>query len=194
MKNIITLLLFAIPAFAQIETTFSPFPNRPVTKITHYTAGVADYICAAWTVQPVSTITVSAISNANPGSMTATAHGFYYLATAVQKLGVWISGLTANWAPLNGWHVLTPTSANAIATDVDTSGFGAPTGTIVVSTDAPRASASIWAIQVWAPDAPSNVTLQTWGMTPVASLAGLGPGRTPPSQALLPCAMPAAFQ
>ncbi len=104
-----------------------------------------DYICKAKSIQPsISTITVSAISNANPGVMTAASHGLYYSATATQKIVVFISGLTGNWTPLNGTHVLVPASSSTLTTDVDTTTFGAVTGTIVVSTRAPKQTATVW--------------------------------------------------
>lgn len=163
------------------------------TKIIHYTAGVADYTCLALSSQfNVSTITVSAISNANPGSMTATAHGFYFATGVTQKFLVFISGLTGSWTPLNGMHVLTPTSANALATDVDTTGFGALTGTIVVTTKAPQVTAKVWQVQALVADGSGQITILAWPVNVSGStLSDLTGGTTAFRFA---CTAPPAYQ
>jgi hypothetical protein len=180
--RLVLLSFLAVTVLAQegAPIRISPAPvSEAYTQILHYTANIADYTCLALSSQPgtPSTITVSAISNANPGSMTATAHGFYFATGVTQKFAVWISGLTGNWTPLNGVHVLTPTAANALATDVDTTTFGAVTGTIVVSTRAPKVTDKVWSVQPLVSDGSGNLTIIAWpvitsSITSLATLTG----------------------
>jgi hypothetical protein len=203
MKYLATLLL-AVTVFCAAAlwsqdanpVNISPAPvARAYTTITHYnTNKLPDYVCKALSSQNVSTITVSAISNANPGVMTATAHGFYYQSglTFQQQFVAFISGLSGNWTPLNGIQVLTPSSANALTTTVNTTGFGALTGTPLVSTRAPTATASVWSLQVTAYDANNNPTLTMWPVpTSGTSLGSLAGGQTSFN---FPCTLPSAFQ
>lgn len=191
------LLLVPAMAWAQADSPISTQSlgnaNEAYTQILHYTTGNVDYICKAKSIQStIGTITVSAISNANPGSMTAASHGFYYSATATQKIAVFISGLTGNWTPLNGTHVLTPASTSTLTTDVDTTAFGAVTGTIVVSTRAPKSTATIWSVQSLGVDGSGNTTLVTWEAPATgAALTNLSGGQTSFRYA---CAPPTATQ
>lgn len=93
-----------------------------------------------------STISVSAASNANPVSFTANAHGFDYQAQATVTPVICITGATGNWTPINGCFAATPTSANAFTIPVDSTTFGALTGTLVVLTRSPLVSSPVWAI------------------------------------------------
>jgi hypothetical protein len=178
-------LLFASVCFAQsqnVRISQSPADDA-FTVITHFTAGNPDYVCKARSTQNISVVTVSAISNANPGIMTATGHGFYYNSSGpvAQHFAAFISGLTGNWLPLNGLHTLYASSADALTTDVDTSTFGAVTGTIVVSTRAPNTKAKVWAVQSLGFDgsSPANPVLQAWAAPLTGStIAALNGGTT----------------
>ena len=55
-----------------------------------------------------------------------------------------------------------PTSANALATDVDTTTFGAVTGTPVVTTRAPKVTDKVWAVQSLVTDPSGNLTILAW--------------------------------
>lgn len=195
MKIILALLAFASALLAQegapMRISLAPVPQA-LTVITHYTNSNPDYICTALSTQDIKPITVSAVSNANTGVMTATAHGFYFATGVTQKIVAFISGLTGNWTPLNGLHVLTPTSANALSTDVNTTTFGAVTGTILVQTRAPASTAKIWAVEVLVYDSNNNPTIVGWPVpTTGSTLGSLQGGQTSFAFA---CAMPAAFQ
>lgn len=199
------LLLVPIFCFAQADSAIVTIsggnPNLGYTTIIHYTSNVADYVCKAVSTQPLdpinSYVTVTAISNANPGVMTAASHGFYYATGVTQKFVAYISGLTGNWTPLNGLHVLTPASSGTLNTDVDTTSFGSLTGTIVVQTRAPKATAKVWAVQALVSDASGNLTISAWsvpttgtgsGQSGIASLTGGSPAFK------FPCSAPGAYQ
>lgn len=193
MKIIFLLAFSALVAFAQ---SLAQCEQHQVacTQIIHYTANIADYICWAPSGQPSSTITVSAISNANTGVMTATAHGFYYASGVTQKIVVFISGLNGNWTPLNGLHVLIPASANSFTTDVDTTAFGAVTGTIVVTTKAPRATSRIWSVQSLVADGSGNQTILSFAANSVSVTGTLSDLTSGTTGFVFACAAPASYQ
>jgi hypothetical protein len=196
MKLFAFLIIGAATLLAQEGSPIriSPAPvAEAYTVITHYTSNNPDYICKARSTQDISTITVSAITAANPGVMTAAAHGmFFQSGVTAQKFVVFISGLTGNWTPLNGFHVLATASTSTLTTDVDTTTFGAVTGTIVVSTRAPKATAKVWSVYSIAYDASNNPTGQAWSVpTAGTTITDLRGGQTSFSFA---CTAPAAFQ
>lgn len=128
---------------------FAPYGPPPFATqvLSDYSGTDLVYTGYAMSNSGESTVTVSAASNANPVSFTATAHGFNFVGAAATMLPVVrITGATGNWTPINGVWVATPTSANAFTIAVDSSGFGALTGTLVVTTLAPRTSQPVWSI------------------------------------------------
>jgi hypothetical protein len=70
-------------------------------------------------------VPISAASNANPVSLTSTAHD---LATGDR---ITISGGTGNWAAINGRFTVTRTGTNTFTIPVDSTTFRARTGTVV---------------------------------------------------------------
>lgn len=143
MKNLVALLLLGFCALAQ---------QSPPSQVLYYYSGSnLQYTCEARASQVnPSTITVSAASNASPVSFTATAHGLDYQSGATITPVVTITGATGNWTPINGTWQATPTSANAFTIAIDSSGFGALTGTLVVTTLSPRTTLSQWLITKYA--------------------------------------------
>ncbi len=125
------------------------------------------YLCQAKS-SVTSTITVSAASNASPVSFTATAHniGDYANLGATVTPIVLISGGTGNWAAVNGTWTATITTANAFTIPVDSSGFGAVTGTLAVTTMSPRLNVAQWAVQHFTYDGSNNLTSTGWAQNP----------------------------
>jgi hypothetical protein len=102
-----------------------------------------------------TTLTVSAVSKANPAAITSTAHGL------LSDNLVTISGATGSWAALNGSRIITVTGANNFTVAVDSSGFsGSFDGSI--TTACPRTSAAVWAIMKNYYDVSSNLTRTAW--------------------------------
>lgn len=148
MKHLLALLFLA-----------ANFINaQAVQRVMTYSGTNLQYLCTALSTQPQPTvITVSAVSNANPAAATATGHGFTWpSATAVQPL-VLVTGGTLNWLPFNGVWAVTPTSANAFTVPVNTTAFGAVTGTLVFTTLAPRLTYPNWWVQKFTYDGSSNM-------------------------------------
>lgn len=136
-----------------------------------YSGSNLTYKCLARSSQIlVRRVTVSAASNANPVSFTATGHGFDYQSGATTTPVVKITGGTGNWVAINGVWVATPTSANAFTIAVDSTSFGALAGTLVVTTLAPSINAAVWSIHKFVYDGSSNLIWSGWGSNP----GGLG--------------------
>lgn len=195
MFKAIAALLLVCPLMRAQEVIVSDQPeSRAFTKILHWTAGVLDYTCTARSLQTQNQITVTTISNANPGAVTATAHGFYYSASGITaKAVVFISGATGNWTPINGTHVVTPTSANAFTIDVDTTAFGAwGSQSITMTTRAPLTTKNIWSVKSYVADASGNPVLIAYRADSTTSgLGNLGSGSTSMNA---PCSAPGSFQ
>lgn len=145
------LLLFAIAASAWAQT--------PLETIYYYSGSNLIYSCTALAVQPRAlpgfagsstnsgAITVSAASNANPVSFTATGHGLDFPSAATVAPVITISGATSAWAGINGSWTATITSANAFTIAVDSTAFGALAGTLVVTTAAPKNTEAVWLVK-----------------------------------------------
>jgi hypothetical protein len=101
---------------------------------------------------------ISAATNANPVVFTSTAHGF----NANTRPSITISGGTGNWAAVNGTFIATVTSANAFSIPVDSTTFGAVTGTLVYTTTAPRTNKFEWAVVLYSYDGSNNLINRTW--------------------------------
>lgn len=172
MKRLIALVIGIASALGaqNFGVTISPFPFVTADDSINYYDGSNNtiYTCVANSnTSTPSTVTVSAISNASPASFTATAHGFGDFAThgATMTPTVKVAGLTGNWTPLNGVWKATITSANAFTIAVDSTSFGAVTGTVVVTTLAPRWNLRMWSI--WgAVYSGNNLLFSGWASEP----------------------------
>ena len=195
MNRVLTALLLVCPFVSAQEVIVSQRPEaQAYTTVLHYTANVLDYTCTARSLQKQSQITVSTVSNANPGSFTATAHGIYYSASGVTaKAVVFISGATGGWTGINGTFVATPTSANAFTIPVDTSSFGSFSGqSITVTTRAPLVTQAIWSVKSLVSDASGNPVLIAYRSdSSTSSLGTLGSGSTSMSAT---CTAPGSYQ
>ncbi len=148
-RMILVALLAAMVVWAQdTPVSISQAPaSLGYQVISVYSGTNLTYKCIARSNQIRSrTITVSAASNANPVSFTATGHGLDYQSGATTTPVVKITGGTGNWTVINGVWVATPTSANAFTIAVDSTSLGALTGTLVVTTLAPSISDAVWSI------------------------------------------------
>lgn len=138
-------------------------PPFGVQGILTYSSSNLTYTCFARSaIRSARTITISAGSAANPVSFTST-HGFDYQSLATTTPIVRISGGTGNWTAVNGVWVATPTASTTFTIAVDSSAFGAVTGTLVGTTYAPSMTAKIWAIEKLVYDASSNLIWFGWG-------------------------------
>lgn len=159
MKKLLLSFCLAIGLMAQTGTPVIVNEGPSKELFTRYivTSGNDTYVCFAFKAAAQTTITTSAFSNANPGVVTATAHGFH----AASSPQVTISGGTGNWAAVNGTWRITYVDGNSFSIPVDTTSFGAVSGTLVFTTKAPRLSSLIWMVSKAATDG-TNATAVVW--------------------------------
>ena len=121
---------------------------------------------------------------AAPGEFTVADHGWYRASSVFDTGGytpkVTIAGGTGNWAAVNGsWSVL-PTSTTTFriqktdGTQLSTSGFGAVTGTITVTSKAPRLNDYHWWIRKFVRDGSGNMLSVLYG---IGAVYGVGRAR-----------------
>lgn len=164
MKTLVVVcLLFTLAAFAQDAPLVNPVDGPPGgTALQHYYAYSGSYLtysCAAASRQSISeSIAITAASNASAASLTSTAHGLNSYATPL----VTISGGTGAWAAVNGTWTATITGANTFTIPVASTGFSTLTGTLVFTTQAPRLSRPVWAVEMFIYDGSNNLVTSGW--------------------------------
>ena len=145
---------------SQTNETAGP-PLRSYQKIYGYSGSNLVYICMAPSVvsdRSRTSVSITAASNAGSVSFTSTGHGF----DTNSRPKVTISGGTGNWAAVNGTFTATVTSANAFTIPVDSTAFGALTGTLVFTTTAPRTGQPEWSVKLYRYDGSSNLVWEGW--------------------------------
>lgn len=108
---------------AALNATRKPQVSRLSGTYTHASLGLPE---PARPTVTTGTLSVSAATNASPVSITSNSHGL------VTGQRVTLSGATGSWTPINGVFVITKTGTNTFTIPVDSTGFGALTGTVVV--------------------------------------------------------------
>lgn len=176
MSKAVLFILCTGWACAQQTPQFSIFPGPPGTayqKIFKYSGGNLVAVCMAKTDQltPSPPISISAASNASPVSFTTT-HGFDWQSATTTTPTITISGGTGNWAAVNGTWTFTPTSATTGTIPVDSTAFGALTGTLTFTTRAPRVTQPVWAITYSKYDGSNNIIWNGWAANPSISSTG----------------------
>lgn len=126
--------------------TSSGSPYVSYQSLYYTSSSLITYVCVSPSNR-VSTVTVSAASNASPVSFTST-HQFgdwTNLGATVTPI-IKITGGTGNWTAINGTWTATPTAGTTFTIPVDSTAFGALTGTLVVTTQSPRHNVAQWAV------------------------------------------------
>jgi hypothetical protein len=159
LQLIVLIGCLSVAMFAQQPVTLSDAFIPDYTSLFYTPSSSVTYACYAKTSSaPTSTITVSGVSNANPGVVTATGHGLH----VDMNPEITISGGTGGWAAVNGTHRATIINANSFSIPVNTSSLGAVTGTLVFTTKAPRTNQKIWLVMKVMKDASGNVSSRLW--------------------------------
>lgn len=137
------------PEGAPVQVSPLPF-YRPVYTLQFFDgSNRLEYICRAYSASSNGTFSVSSATAANPGVFTSASHGLF-VTNVTNRPKVVISGGTGNWAAANGTWVAIPISTTTFSlldsagTALNTTGFGALAGTVVMSTSAPRINDYIW--------------------------------------------------
>jgi hypothetical protein len=121
------------------------------TTLLDFAAGAnAVYVAESTSIQPTATLVVASVSAAAAAVITSVAHGL------LTDNAVKIAGATGDWAALNGTRIITVLTADTFSVAVNSSGFAA-TFNGVITTTAPRTSASCWRISKNYYDGSSNL-------------------------------------
>jgi len=159
------LLLLSLPGLAQTPPACANIASGSATKACTiyygYSGSSVIYSCYAQSTEtsrrPKISVSISAATNANPVVFTSTGHGF--LLTARPQ--VVVSGATSGWTSINGTFTATIIDANTFSIPVNSTSFGALSGTVVFYTTAPRLGVAEWAVQLFGYSG-SNLTNLTW--------------------------------
>jgi hypothetical protein len=178
MKILAALVVMAQLALCQSGAEVNAYtgpPQTPLLTLMFYSGTNLTYVCYAKSVSTNTTLTIASATAANPGVFTSTAHGFF-TTSASPRPKVTITGATLLWESLNSTWLLTPVDANTFTladpvtgTNLDTSGFGALTGTVILTTQAPRTSQYQWAIRRFLYDGSNNLLSTQWAFGDAAS-------------------------
>lgn len=162
MRVLILLLAASVSVMAQApEVTISQSPPPTGYQLIYgYTGANLIYICYARShqFQQSAQISISAASNASAAVLTSASHGF----DTHSRPNITISGGTGNWTAINGTFVATIVNANTFSIPVDSTTFGALTGTIRFTTFAPRTNQQMWAVKQFSYDTSNNLVWSGW--------------------------------
>ena len=159
--KLILLLLAALAVSAQTEMRLSQRnPDTGYQFVLGYSGSNLIYACKAASIQPVSpSISIASASNASPVVFTISGgHGFNLSSTPT----VTIAGGTGNWAAVNGSFTATVINTTTYSIVVDSTAFGAVTGTLTYTTRAPRITSAVWSIQKLIYDGSNNLIFAAW--------------------------------
>jgi hypothetical protein len=121
-----------------------------------------------------TTESIASATNANPVVFTVTGgHGFDYQSGATILPVVCVSGGTGNWTAVNGCFVGTPTASTTFSIPVNSTSFGAVTGTLVLTTNAPLTTKAIWAIEKFVYNGSNQIIFSGWAANPSGAGATL---------------------
>lgn len=169
IRSILAALSLACVCFAQSSVVQEELPPAVgVQLLLTYSGGNLSYLCRARSIvssRESRSVSISAATNANPAVFTVPSpHGF----DATMKPKIKITGATGNWAVLNrSWTALitsttTFTLVDETGTPVDSTSYGALTGTLILRTQAPRTIIGEWAVKRFFYDAGGNMISSAW--------------------------------
>ena len=165
------LVILAATLWAQQgqQVTISQGPKITVyQKLLFYSGTNLAYVCTALSGQGMQTsLNITTATNANPGVFTSTAHGF----DLTTNPRVTFATAPTGWSALTvGSWIVVPINANTFSlrgaetgTALDTSGFGAWSGTYAMKTYAPRTNQNVWQIEKFQYDGSNNLVSSLTG-------------------------------
>lgn len=155
--KIISAAMLCVAAYGQ-NCQIGASSSSPPTgcqRILGYSGTNLIYVCQARSVQPsTSRMTVSSATNANPAVMTISGgHGFDLSSLPT----VTLSGGTGNWTAVNITTTATIISTTTLSIPINSTSFGALAGTVVISTNAPLNTSSVWSVMKLVYDASNSL-------------------------------------
>ena len=168
-KLFLSLLSLAALALGQDGTPVTPSvgpPPTPFQLVYGYTGSNLTSICYAPSTDAAGTgrfvrqvVAIASATNANPVVFTVTAGHGMNLSTLPS---ITISGATSGWTGVNGTFVATPLSTTTFSIPVNSTTFGALSGTLVFHTSAPLLNQYVWAVQQYAYNVSNAVISVSW--------------------------------
>lgn len=144
----LVLMLFCsygqIPSPGGVTSVVFDGPPRDFFTRFYYTSGDYTYTCvtaAQQSAQYTMSLT-STVGGATTSLVFSAGHGFH----SDSNPYVTVSGGTGAWAGVNGTWIATYVNSTTVTIPVNSSGFGAVAGTIVVKSKAPRLTQPVWAV------------------------------------------------
>lgn len=163
MKKIVFAVLLLVGSLSAQEGTLvtqTDGPPRDFYTKYFFASGTTIYACSTKASGELTSQSVSAITNASPAVLTIAGHGFNTSA----KPQVTVSGGITNWAPINSTFIATVIDGNTLSIALDTTTFGAVTGTILLKTTAARTTRPVWAVQKLDSDVGGNPVAAQWAL------------------------------
>lgn len=149
LKRSLLLLFFCDALFAQPVTRLSQAPTDIAYQRVNAYDGSHNIISTCYSpaiditgIRARTNVSISAASNANPVVFTSTGNGF----TLNTRPLITIKGATVGWVTVNGTFTATVIDANTFSIPIDSSAFGALSGTLSFLTTAPRQTVAEWGV------------------------------------------------
>jgi hypothetical protein len=160
MKILITFLM-AVSLYAQAVGTAVTTSDGPPTDwhSKRYFAPSSTVTIICYARPRLSTITYNSISNAAAAVITVS--GGHGLSTDSAP-EVTISGGTGAWVGINGVHKTTVINSTTFSVPVDSTLFSTVTGTVVITTRAPRENQAIWSVKKIVLDSSGGPKAEFW--------------------------------
>lgn len=170
MKTLITLALVLLTLGPcaqaqdqgqQVSLSQGP-PNTPYHIVYGYSGSNVIYACytpstATTGVRYLTTLNISAATNASPVVFTTTAS----FDTATRPIVV-IQGGTGNWTAVNGTFTATIVDSTHFSIPVNSTAFGAVTGTLTFQSYSTPLNQPFWAVQLYAYNGSNQVISTFW--------------------------------
>ncbi len=163
MKFLISFALLAASLLGQPQGPITTRSDGPAgdwhSKRYYAPTSTTFYICYARPVR--STVAQTGISNAASAVFTVSGgHGLSLYSVPVMT----ITGGTGLWVGVNGVYQATIIDSTTFSIPVDSTLFSTITGTVVVTTTAPRENQPIWSVKKIQSDSSGNPLAELWAV------------------------------
>lgn len=186
----VTLFVFSLSAQVPNVAISKEPPNEAVTTLTFYDAnGVPQYICKAFSRQPLFTWAVTATASTgtltsiavatNVGTVTTAANGTYPANHGLLP-GSLVNVTGSATTALNGLYIV-QTAPSGTTFTITTSGVADGTyndSTLKVASTAPRSSFAMWSVERFTNTGPGNSPVRDQWATALAAGSGGSTART----------------
>lgn len=155
LKCLILAVFFTASALAQQCAIGSEQKAAACQQVFGYSGTNLISFCQARSLQPSKArMSIASATTANPVVFTVSGgHGFD---TSSLPL-VTLSGGTGNWTAVNGTFTATIINTTTFSIPVNSTSFGSLAGTVVLETNAPLLTQSVWSVKKFTYDGSNNL-------------------------------------